>query len=200
MDLAETPANDREEYLDYLTTNCAVPFRANTADRDRQQTFVHMHREFGRMTVFENTYSNYTGVRPKGVARSSDEKMITIGMPLGPMDVAQGDAQVRGSARSMVAFWGSRTLRRRSGRRDLLQPALYRLAFLGVSLHVRQDLLDGVRSFGVTDRRRPFVRVERIVGGGGLVLKLLRRLLRRKQFLLPIEQWLRSRGLLLNYS
>jgi AraC-like DNA-binding protein len=106
MDLAETPANDREEYLDYLTTNCAVPFRSNTADRERQQTFVHMHREFGRMTVFENTYSNYTGVRPKGVARSSDEKMITIGMPMGPMGFAQGDAQVRGSARSMVAFWG----------------------------------------------------------------------------------------------
>lgn len=106
MDLAETSADDREEYLDFLTTNCAVPFRSQCRDADRSMTFVHMHREFGRLTVFENTYSNYSGARPRGVARSTDEKMITIGMPMGPMRFAQGDAQVRGRSRSMVAFWG----------------------------------------------------------------------------------------------
>ncbi|WP_106814229.1 helix-turn-helix domain-containing protein [Microbacterium timonense] len=106
MDLAETPANDREEYLDFLTTNCAVPFRSRTAHTEQPMTFVHMHREIGSMTVFENTYSNYSGVRPLGIARSSDEKMITIGMPMGPMGFAQGDSQVQGAARSMVAFWG----------------------------------------------------------------------------------------------
>jgi AraC-like DNA-binding protein len=107
MDLADTPAPDREEHLDSVTSrDCPVPFRSRCADRTRPMTFVHTQRMFGDLTIFENVYSNYSGTRPVGVERSSDPKMITIGIPLGPMGFEQGDRQVRASAQSMVGFWG----------------------------------------------------------------------------------------------
>jgi AraC-like DNA-binding protein len=107
MDLADTEPADREAHLDSVTSaDCSVPFRSRVADPSRPITFVHTQRAIGDMTVFENVYSNYSGIRPVGTDRSSDQKMITVGIPLGPMGFEQGDKQVRATSRSMVGFWG----------------------------------------------------------------------------------------------
>jgi AraC-like DNA-binding protein len=107
MDLAETPMREREEHLDEVTSHdCAVPFRSRAADPQRPMTFVHMHRTFGELTVFRNDYSNYAGARPTGLERTSDRRMITIGVPFGPMRFEQADRQVAAGSGSLVAFWG----------------------------------------------------------------------------------------------
>jgi len=107
MDLSDTSPADREAHLDSVTSSdCSVPFRSRVAEPALPITFVHTQRAIGEMTVFENVYSNYSGTRPVGVDRSSDRKMIAVGIPRGPTGFEQGDRQVRATSRSMVGFWG----------------------------------------------------------------------------------------------
>ncbi|MGL4255179.1 MAG: hypothetical protein ACRCSL_02525, partial [Microbacterium sp.] len=107
MNLAQTAPRDHEDFLDvFLTENCALPLRTRKAIPDQPMEYELTHHDFGRAEVVDITFSNHLGVAPTRFPQSSDEKVIAIALPRGPMKISQGDRSLETHDHSIVPFWG----------------------------------------------------------------------------------------------
>jgi AraC-like DNA-binding protein len=107
MNLAQTAPRDHEDFLDvFLTENCALPLRTRKAFPDQPMEYELTHHDFGKAEVVDITFSNHWGVAPTRFPQSSDEKVIAIALPKGPMKISQGDRALETHDHSIVPFWG----------------------------------------------------------------------------------------------
>lgn len=107
MNLAQTAPRDHEDFLDvFLTENCALPLRTRKVFADQPMDYDITHHDFGRAEVVDITFANYYGAAPRSFPKSSDEKVMAIALPKGPMKIAQADRSLETHAHSIVPFWG----------------------------------------------------------------------------------------------